>query len=192
VSILIFSACEKVDNPITNPNQLLKDNSDLYGSTPDESNYEIIPLPPKSPIYLDSIFTISVPIIGELGGRIVLDKFYVDTAGHIVTMLADLTIPKDAFYGLRIITLTIDNNYAAVKCEPKMKFWEPLKLDQTFTGLDLSGYQTGRIDFVYISDNGQIENIPNNGVIIIKPLGIVMVRNARLNHFSLYGWVRRH
>jgi hypothetical protein len=192
IVVLIFSACEKVDDPITGPAELQKQNFDSNSIVTDQSDYDTIPLPPKGPGFLDSIFTVSKLINGLLGGNITLNKLYRTPQGGIVTMFVNVVIQPFSFFGQDTLTLTIDDGVAAVHCEPGMTFLRPLIMLQTFTGLDLSGYNTRDIDFVYIKDDGTIEDVPNSRIIVIKPLGLVTVVGARLNHFSLYGWVRRN
>ncbi|MFI5236880.1 MAG: hypothetical protein ACHQLA_02960 [Ignavibacteriales bacterium] len=189
-SILIFSACEKVDDPITGPTELQKQNFNSNSTVTDRFDYEIIPLPPKGPGFIDSIFTVSKLINGLLGGNVILNKTYLTPQGKLVTMLVNVKIPALSFFGQRNIRLTIDNDKAAVHCEPGMTFNRPLIMLQTFIGLDLSNTNTQDIDFVYINDDGTIEDVPNSQIIVIKPLGLVTVISARLNHFSRYGWVR--
>jgi len=156
-------------------------------------NYELIPLPVRSPIYLDSVFTITSTIIGELGGRLLLDRSYVSENGQLVTMLIDMVIPPNSFQGQRRITLTVDKDFAAVRCLPAMEFKFPLILLQTFTGLEIQDFQTEEddFDFVYIKKNGKIEQVERTSIIVNKSLGILSVIGAKLDHFSRYGWVRK-
>ena len=153
-------------------------------------HYELIPLPSKAPEWQDSVFTVSQDIDGSIGGEIILSKFYISAGGKVIAILADLTVPAGAFEGNKTITVTVDNDYAAVHFYPSMTFAKPLKLTQSFTGLDLSNYHTGTIDFVFIDDNGVVETIRDNGVQINLPQGFVRVLNAKLPHFSRYAWTR--
>lgn len=153
--------------------------------------YEQIPLPNKSPLWTDSIFTISQIIDGSVGGRMIMEKYYIAEDGDSVIMKADLRIPAGAFQGTETITMTIDDNYAAVHFYPEMVFADTLRLFQSFEELHLENYNTRTIDFVYIRDNGSIELIKKNGVQIVVPQGIVRVQNAKLLHFSRYGWIRK-
>lgn len=188
ITVLIFSACEKVDDPITGPNELHKSISDTFGT----DYYDIIPLPGKSIGFLDSTFTVTKVINGLLGGVITLDRTYISEDSTLVTMLVDVVIQPLSFWGKKKIILRIDDTTATVHCEPGMTFQRPLLMLQTFTGLDLSEYETEDIDFVYINDDGNIEDVDNLGIIVVKPLGSVTVISANLWHFSRYGWVRRH
>jgi hypothetical protein len=106
-------------------------------------------------------------------------------------MKADLRIPKGAFQGTEIITMTVNDEYAAIHFYPEMVFFKNLKFFQSFEGLDLENYQTGKLDFVFITDDGTLELIKKNGVQVVFPQGIVRVQNAKLPHFSRYGWIRK-
>ena len=153
--------------------------------------YGLIPLPNKSPLWADSIFTMSQVIDGSVGGRMIMGKYYIAEDGDSLIIKVDLRIPEGAFQGTETITMTVDNEYAAIHFSPKMVFAETLKLFQSFEGLHLENYPAGTLDFVFISDGGSIELIKKNGVQVVVPQGIVRVQNAKLLHFSRYGWVRK-
>ena len=188
---LLFTACDQITEPTQVTGQLV-DNQSAFtsGKTTDEINFSIIPLPEKSPVYLDSIFTVTKLINGLLGGKITLDKVYISKEGKLVTILVDLVIPPLAFLGQKDITLTIEDSVAVMNCGPSMNFRRPLVLIQTFTGLDLMNYNTNKIDFVYIHNDGTFSPVPRVGIIVNKQLGLVSVIGAKINHFSKYGWVR--
>ncbi|MDH3267566.1 MAG: hypothetical protein OEM46_01810, partial [Ignavibacteria bacterium] len=153
--------------------------------------FDEIPLPNKSPLWQDSIFTMSQIIDGSVGGRMIMEKYYIAEDGDSVLMKADLRIPPAAFEGIKTITMTVDKKYAAVHFSPKMIFADTLRLFQSFEGLHLENYASGTIDYVFINDDGSIELIKKNGVQVVVPQGIVRVQNAKLLHFSRYGWIRK-
>ena len=154
-------------------------------------NYEIIPLPNKSQLWMDSVFTMSKEIDGSVGGRMIMEKYYISDEDDSVVMKSDLRIPAGAFQGTKTITMTVDNENSCIHFSPSMIFDDTLRLFQSFEGLHLENYQTGTIDFVFIDDNGSIELIKNNGIQVVVPQGIVRIQNAKLVHFSRYGWVRK-
>lgn len=189
---LTFSSCEQINEPVTNSTEL---NTQYYSSlekASEDFNFSIIPLPEKSSIYLDSIFTVKKLINGLLGGTITLDKSYISKEGKLVTMLVDLVIPPLAFLGQREITVTIEDTIAVMNCGPSMNFQRSLLLVQTFTGLNLNNYNVKEIDFGYIGENGNFYPIPRTSIIVNKPFGLVSVVGAKISHFSKYGWVRKH
>ncbi|MCW8803773.1 MAG: hypothetical protein OQK57_05180 [Ignavibacteriaceae bacterium] len=87
--------------------------------------------------------------------------------------------------------MTVDDEYAAIHFYPEMAFDETLNFFQSFEGLHLENYPTGTLDFVFIADDGSVELIKKNGVQVVVPQGIVRVQNAKLLHFSRYGWIRK-
>ncbi len=191
LTFLLFGGCDQSSDPVTGPSSNLeKSPSGSIGLA--VGNYDMIPLPSRSPIFEDSVFSVSKLINGLLGGNIVLNKTYISEDGKLVTMLVNLVVPPLAFNGQQNITLTIDCCFASVQCEPGMSFQIPLIMTQTFTGLNLKSYRAQDIDFVYIEDNGTIEDINNSAIIVEKLTGTLTVLNAQIPHFSRYGWVRRH
>jgi hypothetical protein len=193
LAILLMWGCEPSSDQVTGPSTTLdKSIESSWGITPDRGNYDLIPLPVRSPIFQDSIFSVSKLINGLLGGNIILNRTYISREGKLVTMLVNLVVPPLAFTGNRNITLTIDNSFANVHCEPGMTFNLPLLMVQTFTGLNLKQYNPQDIDFVYLKDDGGIEEINNSAIIVEKLTGTLTVLNAQVPHFSRYGWVRKH
>jgi hypothetical protein len=156
-----------------------------------ENKHEQIPLPDKSQLWMDSVFTVSKEIDGSLGGRIIMEKYYLAEDGDSIIIYADLRIPEGAFQGTKIITMTADDEFAAIHFYPEMVFADTLRLFQHFVGLHLENYSSGTLDFVFIQDDGSFELIKKNGLQVVKPHGIVRVQNAKLLHFSKYGWIRK-
>ena len=189
LAFLLFWGCEQSSDPLTGPNSTL-DKSTISSNDLSNKVYSMITLPNRSPIFQDSVFQVSKVINGLFGGSVILNKTYISENGKLVTMLVNLEIPPLAFTGNKNIVLTIDSCFAAVQCEPGMRFRLPLIMTQTFTGLNLKGHNAGDINFVYIKDNGGIEEIPFS-IKVVEPLtGTLSVIGAQIPHFSRYGWVR--
>ncbi len=184
---LLFISCDSSVEPLFQNDEL------GITSLPkiDSIVYTPIELPQRSPLFKDSVYSISVEINGSLGGRIVYENYYISDEGDSISFYFNLFIPQNAFQGTQTITATFDSTLAAIRFTPSMAFDSTLHLFQGFKGLDLSGMQTGTLDFVYTRDDGTVELISKNGTQIIVPLGIVRVMNAQLEHFSRYGWIRK-
>jgi hypothetical protein len=120
-----------------------------------------------------------------------MKKYYISDTGDSIFIKVDLTIPAGAFNGNKLISMTVDSEYAVVHFSPEMVFADTLRLFQTFEGLNLEEYPTGTIDFVYVNTNGSVELIKKNGMQLVVPQGIVRVQNAKLLHFSRYGWIKK-
>ena len=186
VSLLLLLGCDNSPDLSVNYS-----GSSSQASVSKITDYELIPLPPKSQLWQDSVFTMSKVINGSVGGRMILEKYYMSAEGDSVIIGLDLRIPPNAFQGIKTITVVMDDEYCAFHFYPQMVFDDTLKLFQYFQGLHLDEYPTGTFDFVYLSDDGSVELIKKNGLQVVVPQGILRVQNAKLLHFSRYGWVRK-
>ena len=186
-TLLLLFGCQESSN-ITDP--LESPNLQTFNKDP-EAGYELFALPPKAPEWQDSIFTVSKEIDGDIGGFIYLDKYYIAANGDKIDIEARLTIPTFAFQGTKTITITVDDDYAALQCSPSMTFTKNLKLYTYFSGLDLNGVRTKNLDFVYIADDGSIETLKKKGVKIFPKWGILQVNSVEIPHFSRFGWIRK-
>ena len=159
---------------------------------PENESYQLIKLPPKSGLSVETIFSTSQSIDGTVGGSITLSKSYQSVNGQLVTLNALLNVPKNAFEGIVTISMVIDDEYAAIEFDPGMAFNKHLDLNLEFSGLDLlgMGLENGKQDFVFIDDNGNIEQISNNGIQVDISTGTISVTNAKLYHFSRYAFTR--
>ncbi|GBD88811.1 hypothetical protein BMS3Abin03_02753 [bacterium BMS3Abin03] len=168
--------------------------SSNFLTDPAKSYPELVKLPPRSSSSLstETLFSVSKTIQGKHGGTIIIDESYESEDGQTVTIYGKLKIPKHSFQGTKTITMTIDDEFAAVHFEPTMDFNKSLKLDLEFTGLDLEnlGFEDGKWDFAFISDDGEIEIVKKKGMSIDISDGELSVEKAKLNHFSRYGWCR--
>ena len=180
ITVLLIGCDSSPDLSVNNPENFYKASWSLT----------LIPLPDKSPLWEDSVLTMSKEIDGTVGGRMNMEKYYIAENGDSIVIIANLYIPAGAFEGKETITMTVDDDYAAIHYYPTMVFKDTLHLFQSFQGLNLEEYPTGTIDFVFVYPDGSVALIKKNGVQVIVPQGIVRVKNALLTHFSRYGWVR--
>ena len=182
VVIILLVGCDTVSDLSVNNNP-----DGFYKSS---RSLTLIPLPNKSPLWEDSVFTMSKEIDGTVGARMNMEKYYIAENGDSIVITANLYIPPGAFEGKETITMTVDDDNAAIHYYPSMVFKDTLHLFQSFKGLNLEEYPTGTIDFVYVYPDGSVALVKKNGVQVIVPSGIVRVQNALMTHFSRYGWVR--
>ena len=154
-------------------------------------SYQLIKLPKKSNLAVENSYSVTQTIDGAQGGIVRLDESYVAQDGHTVYIDVKLTISHDAFPGVVDITITADDDYAAVQFSPEMTFDIPLQLDLTFIGLDLDSLNltTGDYDFVFIDEEGNIETIGYNAIHVTEDQGKLWVTHADIPHFSRYGFI---
>ena len=146
---------------------------------------------PQSPI--NPQLYISKSIDGKKGGWIEWDTSYVNGNGREIYSSVSLRIPKNAFPGTRKITVIPNPEETTIQFFPEMAFKKPLKLYYEVWGVDLEalGYLTsGNYDFAYFDDYGNIELISSKQSRVDLHNNKIKVLNAKLNHFSRYGWIR--
>ncbi len=107
VTLILLLGCD------TSPDLLVNNlENDFSKSSISLTRYVQIPLPNKSPLWADSIFTMSQIIDGSVGGRMIMQKYYISDAGDSVIINSDLRIPAGAFQGTETITMTVDDEFA--------------------------------------------------------------------------------
>jgi hypothetical protein len=138
------------------------------------------------------ILSITKLIDGEVGGELSIDTIYINYQGRQIDVFANLKIKKSAFQGLTLITMMLNPEAAKVKFFPDLIFTNDVKLSVTYTGIDLEalGYTTsGHYDFVYFGKGG-VETTLNDESKVDMDKQEIKVKNAKLEHFSRYGWLK--
>ena len=158
----------------------------------DSPSYSLIKLPKKSGMSVETIFSQTKLIDGEIGGEIIIINNYVAVNTQVVHVQATLTVPPAAFTGNEYITMTIDDEFAAASFSPSMVFNIPVELDLKFEGIahEQLNLTEGDYDFVFIDDNEDIEIVQCNSLNVIESQGKIWVTKANLNHFSRYAFSR--
>jgi len=137
--------------------------------------------------------SLSKIVDGVIGDEIILTKTFNDIAGNEINVYARLRILDNSFPGTVAITIIPNVEDLSVQFFPEMTFNRDVRLDLVFTGIDLEkfGYTTtGTYDFAFFADSGDIELIESDISQVNIPQNKISVQNAKLNHFSRYGWIR--
>lgn len=175
-SLLVLAGC--TENQVTSSNETIP------------AAKSTVELPQKSNLNTESINIASKTINGLLGGSIPYVYSYTASNGSTVRVAAEITFPAGAFVGLKTISIQLDENEAAFKFDPSMVFLLPLKFNAIVTGLDLSNVNSSNLDFCYFHDNGSMTPVSHEGVNLHAATGTLTVKNAKINHFSRYGWAK--
>lgn len=141
---------------------------------------------------LPNVITISKLIDGDVGGDFYLDTTYVNYQGREINVFAHLKIKPAAFQGVSLITMKLNPEKSHIHFSPELIFSKDVKLSVTYTGIDLSalGYtRSGHYDFVFF-DKGGTETILNDESKVDMEKQEIKVKNAKLEHFSRYGWMK--
>ena len=161
------------------------------GSSPvqDENSLKTIPLPEDSTGQLSHLFFDTEVINGKTGGLLLINESYHGVNGTVHIKLK-LNIPVNAFEGTETLTARVNDLFAEVDFSPAKTFNEPLQLDLTFTGLDLTNLDPSTVDFVYMAPDGGYEHVQRDSLGVGLNDGTLYVKKALINHFSRYIFTR--
>jgi hypothetical protein len=135
------------------------------------------------------VFEASRLIKGKNGGKIKINEKYNDGPLGQVKVKAQLEFIKGAFEGEKYITMKLDSEFGEATFSPHLEFAVDAVYNAEFTGLDLTGIDPESINFVYQAADGSYEYIDHSKLEIDVKKGQLKVVDAKLPHFSRYGFV---
>ena len=166
--------------------------SDLNNSTVPvgtQSTVQKIKMPAPSSLSVETVFSVSERIVGNIGGDVELEGFYSTSTGE-VTIEASLDVPTGAYDGAKVLSIVNEGQFVEVDLSPTMVFDAPVLLTIRMEGLDLSDVNPAQVNFLYFADDGSTEAVTYDNLIVDVENGILAVVNAQLNHFSRYGFAK--
>ncbi|MBT8378907.1 MAG: hypothetical protein KJN64_06740 [Ignavibacteria bacterium] len=132
-------------------------------------------------------------INGETGDELILNQTFIDSSGREIVIYARLRVLENSFPGSTTISMIPNVEDLSIKLLPDMNFNRSVRLDLSFSGINLEefGYTTtGTYDFAFFAVNGDVELIDSDISHANLSQNEIKVLNAKLNHFSRYGWIR--
>lgn len=136
-----------------------------------------------------SFFAFKV-INGADGGEITLDENYNSPQGT-VSVDAKLTIPENSFSGVKIVRYLLNDKSASVTFGPHMAFSQDLTFDMRIEGIDLSQINDpSEIVFAYLDGGNNIVPCQYESITVDVVSGVVEVNDAKIDHFSRYGFAK--
>jgi hypothetical protein len=154
---------------------------------PPSSGKQWITLSDNSGISIENAFYISwYNVDGKKGWNNTFDYTY--PSG--IRTYGDLDCPKNAYEGKMTIALKLDDLISTSDFTPSpFTFNIPLEYTITYEGLDLIGINPAKVDFYYIAPDGSMVKAVYDNLQVDISNGRLSVLNARLPHFSRYGFV---
>lgn len=126
-------------------------------------------------------------INGKVGGVIDYDLSVAN-----IEVFGSLTIPKNSFNGTMSISALFDNRTTSQTFGPSpFEFGKSLVLTLEYKGVNLNGVNPSEIDFYYIGDDGQFYKAEYSSINVDPSTGTLSVVNAKINHFSRWGWAKK-
>lgn len=148
-----------------------------------------ISIPVSEGMSIENSLFASAKINGNQGGELILQGSYQSTSSKVVTVYSKTVVPASAYSGSKVLTQLMGTETYS-EFGPSGVFNQPLSLDYSITGIDLSGIGPDDIDFYYMNPNGSFEPVQYDLLEIDITAGILKVVNAKIYHFSRYGWAK--
>lgn len=104
-----------------------------------------------------------------------------------------MVFPQGAFSGSQTFSIRTDGSNPTLIFQPSFNFNKDLRLTVKYSGLNHQRYGLTQDNtvFAYLADNGTNTIIANEAVREDENLKITEVVNARIPHFSRYGFIRK-
>ena len=174
-AIFILAGCSQ-DGNVTGPSA--------------QSGKSFLKLPAVSQLSQETEYVVSQSIDGSVGGQVSINENIPGGPYGQVVFNGSLSVPAGAFTGTQNIGITFDDAVTAAYYSPSpYTFDQPLSLTLEYSGLDLSGINPATLDFVYERRDGSFERVSYDRIEVDITSGMLKVINARLPHFSRYGFI---
>ncbi len=148
-----------------------------------------IALPQNPKMTIESYYTASKVINGYIGGDVELNINYVTNGSVNVKIEAEIDVPAGAYSGEKNITMIINSTNGTATFYPSPEtFNKPLDFSLKISGIDLKGVDPKTINYVYLAPDGSFDPIVYKNLVVND--GVLIVRDAQIPHFSVYGWCR--
>ena len=197
LSILLIFGCDQgldISSPVNENNSV-----EILPDIPDSIEVIPWPYPPGSEIVFIPInlppdvkpqLEVSKVIDGNAGDIIEIDNEFQTNSGDTISIYVQLEIPRDAFDGIKEISMKLDNESGIISFYPEMVFNKYLRLFMIYTGVDLSGIDPNSVDFVFQDYDGSTEQMEYQDLKVNVEEGKLDLERAKIHHFSRYGWIR--
>ena len=149
----------------------------------------LIPIPVNRNLTVETLYTTSKNIVGSEGGSISLELNYAGGNLGTVSIAANLEFPSGSFEGEKTFSLTFDDQYACLTLLPHTVFELSVLLNMTYQGLDLNTIDVQELEFAFLGEDNSLELIDRDQISSDKNNGKLSMTNARIPHFSRYGFV---
>lgn len=139
---------------------------------------------------IEATFYTGKIVWGDWGATIPMTRVYWSSNG-LVKVKSKLDIPAGAFSGLKLIWYAVNDELALTDFHPGMEFDKDVEFDLKIENIDLSDISDpSLVEFAYLDDSETVQIASYDDLIVDVDNGTLEVVNARIGHFSRYGFVR--
>jgi hypothetical protein len=176
-SFLLFIGCNQ-ESEVTAP---------TTSSTNPSVEKQWITLPNNGSLSVEETFTKTKKNAdGSRGWNIVVDH----TFSNGVRTYGDLDCPKNAYDGKLTFSYTLSSDVTVIDFDPSpFTFNIPVEYTIIYEGLDLTGVNPEDVDFYYVAPGGALVKAEYTRLEVNIATGRLFVLDAKLPHFSRYGFV---
>jgi len=173
LSFILFFGCNQ-DSEVTSPTTLSVEK-------------QWITLPNNGGLSVEETFTKTKKNAdGNRGWNITFDH----TFSNGVRAYGDLDCSKNAYTGRLTFSFTLSDNATVTDFNPSpFTFDKPVRYTIIYEGLDLTGVNPEDVDFYYVAPGGGLVKAQYTQLEVDIAAGRLMVLDAKLPHFSRYGFV---
>lgn len=147
-----------------------------------------IGLPQNASKKLMKTFSTSQLITVANGGQLTIDESYTSTEGTQVHAYSSIYLAPGCVQQDVDISMMIDDQTGLSTFLPHQFFNFPAILNQTFTGLNLSGIDPSQIHLYYLDTDGTYAIMECDQLTVDVAAGTITVVNGKIPHFSVYGF----
>jgi len=152
-----------------------------------EPNWIAIPSAESKSLQKD-VFTGEMVCGNEKSVLKIFTHYPANTPFGFIQIKAKAEIQKNSFEGCSYVTMSINDRFGETTFSPECTFSKPVIYNLTIRGLDLSGINPADVRFVYMSPDGEYQQAEYDRLVVNIKTGKLQVVNARLTHFSRYGF----
>ena len=185
LSLLILAGCSDMgtDSPVTSD----------QAATANTVQWKFMDLPDISAdnyAEVEATFYTGKFVWGDWGANIPMTRVYWSGNG-LVKVKAKLNVPAGAFDGLKLIWYSVNDELAVADFHPGMEFDKDLTFNLKIQNIDVSDItDPSLVEFAYLDDSEVIHIAEYDDIIVDLDNGELEVVNAKIGHFSRYGFVR--
>ncbi len=183
--LLIIGACSDNSNPISTPSQ----SSIATSTSSSQESINLFSLPHDAAPLSLAKKPKSVLITPAEGGDVELEKSYKSTNGKNVSISMKLKFSPGTVSQPLNVTIALDKNNLVADFSPNgAVFNKPALLDVTVEGLDLSSISSGANVAFYYMNGSVLEKIEASSLTVDIHDGKIVMKDAKILHFSIYGF----
>lgn len=121
-----------------------------------------------------------------------LEKKYKDYLGNKIIVKVKMKFKKGTLKQDCVIEMEVDDETGVLTFTPPQEFYKNAILTYELSGLDMNIVNPDDVRFVYLAENGTYEEVDYKKleIKIKKGLLSIKLKDAKLPHFSRYGFLR--